>query len=165
MWPLIRSLVALAVALALLGCTLAGPSAAPSGATTSAATHSDATSPSATAPASPATTAAASAPASASPAPAVPSGFTVVERADLPPEARDTLALIDVGGPYPYRQDGSTFQNREGLLPDRPDGHYREFTVETPGSADRGARRIVAGADGERYWTDDHYDSFRWIAR
>lgn len=82
---------------------------------------------------------------------------------DLPPEAIDTLLLIDDDGPYPYSKDGSTFQNREGLLPDRPVGHYREFTVETPGSPDRGARRIVSGADGELYWTADHYDSFEQI--
>ena len=79
---------------------------------------------------------------------------------ELPPEAIDTLVLIEDGGPYPYDRDDSTFQNREGILPDRPVGHYREYTVETPGSPDRGARRIVSGADGERYWTDDHYDSF-----
>ncbi len=82
---------------------------------------------------------------------------------DLPPEAIDTLLLIDDDGPYPYRKDGSTFQNREGRLPDRARGHYREFTVETPGSSDRGARRIVAGDDGELYWTADHYDSFAQI--
>lgn len=106
----------------------------------------------------------ASATAPGTPAPTPPDGMEAIERSDLPPEALETLALIDAGGPYPYRQDDSTFQNREGLLPDRPTDHYREYTVETPGSADRGARRIVAGADGERYWTDDHYDSFRWIA-
>ena len=83
---------------------------------------------------------------------------------ELPPEAAATLALIATDGPFPYRQDGAVFQNREGLLPQRPAGHYREYTVETPGSDDRGARRIVTGADGERYYTDDHYDSFRWIA-
>jgi len=82
---------------------------------------------------------------------------------DLPPEAIDTLLMIDSDGPYPYRKDGSTFQNREGRLPDRSGGHYREFTVETPGSPDRGARRIVAGDDGELYWTADHYDSFAQI--
>lgn len=82
---------------------------------------------------------------------------------DLPPEAIDTLILIDDDGPYPYRKDGSTFQNREGRLPDHRQGHYREFTVETPGSSDRGARRIVAGDDGELYWTADHYDSFAQI--
>ena len=81
----------------------------------------------------------------------------------LPPEALEVLLLIADGGPYPYSQDGSTFQNREGLLPDRPRGHYREFTVETPGSPDRGARRLVAGDDGEVYYTDDHYDSFSFV--
>jgi ribonuclease T1 len=93
-----------------------------------------------------------------------PSGLAVVHVADLPPEAARTLALIERGGPFPHRQDGETFQNREGLLPSRRAGYYKEYTVDTPGSADRGARRIVAGAGGERYWTDDHYDSFAWIA-
>ncbi len=92
-----------------------------------------------------------------------PPGMATIALADLPPEARETLALIADGGPYPYRQDGAVFENRERLLPGRPTGHYREFTVVTPGAGDRGARRIVTGADGERYWTDDHYDSFRWI--
>lgn len=82
---------------------------------------------------------------------------------ELPVEAIETLDLIALGGPYPYRQDDQVFQNREGLLPDRPDDHYREYTVDTPGASDRGARRIVTGRDGERYWTEDHYDSFREI--
>lgn len=82
---------------------------------------------------------------------------------DLPMEAIDTLLRIAEGGPFPYDQDGATFQNREGLLPAHPRGYYREYTVETPGSPDRGARRIVTGEDGERYYTDDHYDSFRFI--
>ena len=82
---------------------------------------------------------------------------------ELPTEALATLTLIEQGGPYPYRQDDGTFQNREGILPDRDRDHYREYTVDTPGSSDRGARRIVAGADGERYYTEDHYDSFREI--
>lgn len=86
-----------------------------------------------------------------------------VEAADLPPEAIDTLLLIEQDGPFPYDQDGSTFQNREGLLPAHPRGYYHEYTVETPGSPDRGARRIVTGDRGERYYTDDHYDSFRFI--
>ena len=92
------------------------------------------------------------------------SELPVVQVAELPPEVAATLALIETDGPFPYRQDGAVFRNREGLLPLRPAGHYREYTVETPGSTDRGARRIVAGADGERYNTDDHYASFRWIA-
>jgi ribonuclease T1 len=96
--------------------------------------------------------------------PPAPAGMPVVQIGELPPEAAATLVLIDAGGPFPYRQDGATFENREGLLPDRPAGHYREYTVPTPGEDDRGARRIVTGADGERYWTPDHYASFAWIA-
>ncbi len=93
------------------------------------------------------------------------SGLPIVAVTDLPPEARETIALIDQGGPFPYAQDGDTFRNDEGLLPDQPLGYYREYTVETPGSEDRGARRIVAGSAGELYWTDDHYNSFSRIAR
>ncbi|HEX6867907.1 MAG TPA: ribonuclease domain-containing protein [Candidatus Limnocylindrales bacterium] len=93
------------------------------------------------------------------------SGLPFVFLEELPPEATTTWELIDAGGPFPYDQDGEVFQNREGLLPARPAGYYREYTVETPGSGDRGARRIVMGADGERYWTDDHYDSFSRIER
>ena len=81
----------------------------------------------------------------------------------LPPEARETLALIRAGGPYRYPQDGKTFQNREKLLPKRERGYYREFTVRTPGARDRGARRIVAGRGGEFYYTEDHYRTFRRI--
>jgi ribonuclease T1 len=86
-----------------------------------------------------------------------------VDIEELPAEAIETLRLIAQGGPFPYDQDGATFQNREGLLPAHPRGYYREYTVETPGSPDRGARRIVTGDRGERYYTDDHYDSFRWV--
>jgi ribonuclease T1 len=84
---------------------------------------------------------------------------------DLPPEARETLARIEAGGPFPYKQDGRVFHNREGLLPKRPRGYYREYTVKTPGARDRGARRIVAGREGEYYYTEDHYRSFRRIRR
>lgn len=73
------------------------------------------------------------------------------------------LARIAAGDPSPYSEDGSTFQNREGLLPDEPLGYYREYTVETPGSPDRGARRLVIGSGGETYYTDDHYVSFERI--
>jgi guanyl-specific ribonuclease Sa len=89
------------------------------------------------------------------------SGLPWIAESALPPEAHQTLALIERGGPFPYpRNDDQTFQNREGLLPSHRRGYYREFTVETPGSDDRGARRIVTGEGGEKYWTDDHYDSF-----
>ena len=83
------------------------------------------------------------------------SGLPYVALGDLPAEAADVVALIDQGGPFPYDKDGSTFGNYEGLLPDLI-GYYREYTVETPGSYDRGARRIVGGAEGELYWTEDH---------
>lgn len=114
----------------------------------------------------PTATSAASGPATTTPLPSTDpaSGLPWVDVAVLPPEARETLELIRVGGPYPYpRNDNQVFLNREGLLPPEARGYYREFTVETPGSDDRGARRIITGAQGERYWTDDHYRSFARI--
>ena len=91
-----------------------------------------------------------------------------VALSSLPPEARQTLQLIRQGGPFPYpKKDGSTFGNFEKLLPIKPRGYYREYTVPTPGARNRGARRIVAGSpsetSGEYYYTDDHYRSFRRI--
>ena len=82
---------------------------------------------------------------------------------DLPPEARATLSLIRAGGPFPYPRDGAVFNNREGHLPSRPRSYYREYTVATPGVPGRGPRRIVAGHDGELYYSNDHYRSFRRI--
>jgi guanyl-specific ribonuclease Sa len=81
----------------------------------------------------------------------------------LPQEAVDTLQRIARGGPFEHRQDGATFQNRERRLPSQPRGYYREYTVETPGSRDRGARRIIVGGDPpvEYFYSDDHYRSFR----
>jgi len=85
--------------------------------------------------------------------------------AAVPPQAQQTLRLIAQGGPFPHRQDGSVFGNREGHLPRQPQGHYREYTVDTPGLNHRGARRIVAGGQPPRefWYTDDHYASFRPI--
>jgi ribonuclease T1 len=80
---------------------------------------------------------------------------------ELPPEARDTLALIVQGGPFPNERDGAVFQNREGLLPEQEVGFYHEYTVPTPGSDDRGARRFVVGGSSQFFYTDDHYESFR----
>lgn len=73
-----------------------------------------------------------------------------------------TLDLIEQGGPFPHRQDGTVFQNRENKLPKKPRGYYHEYTVKTPGSRDRGARRIVQGKspNEETYYTDDHYQTF-----
>lgn len=93
-----------------------------------------------------------------------------VPLASLPAEARTTHRLILAGGPFPYRKDGTVFGNRERLLPRAQRGFYREYTVPTPGSRDRGARRIVCG--GERptapeacFYTADHYASFKLIAQ
>ena len=92
------------------------------------------------------------------------SGLPWVAESDLPREARHTLELIRAGGPYPYpRNDDKTFANRERVLPRQAGGYYREYTVETPGSDDRGARRIISGRAGDRYYTDDHYETFRQI--
>ena len=97
------------------------------------------------------------------------SELSTVPLSSLPAEAQETARLIRSGGPFPYAKDGTVFGNRERLLPSRPRGHYREYTVKTPRSRDRGARRIVCG--GERpaepevcYYTADHYASFARIA-
>jgi len=135
--------------------------------------------PAADAPAPPPAAQAQHAPAASSTAPAAtdaqrasePLAADEVRLAQLPHEARDTLQLIRSGGPFPYDRDGTVFGNREGHLPKRPRGYYTEYTVRTPGSRDRGARRIVAGrgatgdaaTGGEYYYTDDHYNSFRRI--
>ena len=83
--------------------------------------------------------------------------------AQLPLEAQATLASIKRGGPFPYRRDGAVFNNRERRLPVREQGYYHEYTVPTPGARDRGARRIIAGRQGEYYYTDDHYARFAQI--
>jgi ribonuclease T1 len=88
------------------------------------------------------------------------SGLPVRALSELPAEAAGTWRLIEKGGPFPYREDGSVFGNRERLLPAEKPGYYREYTVGTPGSEDRGARRIVTGSEGELYYTEDHYSSF-----
>ncbi|HZF10143.1 MAG TPA: ribonuclease domain-containing protein [Thermoanaerobaculia bacterium] len=76
-------------------------------------------------------------------------------------EVRRTLDLIHAGGPFHHHQDGVVFGNREGRLPARPRGYYHEYTVETPGASDRGARRIIRGNGGELYYTRDHYRTFQ----
>jgi guanyl-specific ribonuclease Sa len=81
----------------------------------------------------------------------------------LPPAAVRTLALIADDGPFPHRQDGEVFGNYEHRLPAEPRGYYHEYTVDTPGAHDRGARRIITGGNPPvvYYYTDDHYRSFR----
>ena len=81
----------------------------------------------------------------------------------LPTEARETIALIRKGGPFPYAKDGAVFGNREGMLPRQKRGYYREYTVKTPHERSRGARRIIWGKGGEFYYTEDHYSHFRRV--
>lgn len=90
-------------------------------------------------------------------------GAPTVTLSELPREARETVALIRRGGPFPYDRDGVVFGNFERALPARDRGYYREYTVPTPGVKSRGARRIVLGRDGELFYTDDHYRTFRRV--
>jgi ribonuclease T1 len=91
----------------------------------------------------------------------------VVRITQLPPQGRETYELIRLGGPFPYDKDGAVFGNRERQLPIEKRGYYREYTVQTPGSRDRGARRIVCGGPARTphacFYTADHYASFRQI--
>ena len=102
-------------------------------------------------------------PAPAQKGPAPKPAVTDIAVAEIPPEARETIALIRKGGPYPHAKDGVVFGNREAILPAHKRGYYREYTVRTPGERTRGARRIVTGAGGELYYTGDHYATFRRI--
>jgi ribonuclease T1 len=97
-----------------------------------------------------------------------PAGVVAID--ELPAQAQETDRLIRAGGPFPYAKDGSVFGNRERLLPAQHRGYYREYTVPTPGSRDRGARRIVCGGSQPTqpeacYYTEDHYASFRRIVQ
>ena len=96
------------------------------------------------------------------------SGLLFIARRALPAEGQRMLSLIERGGPFAYQKDGVTFGNREGILPRQRSGYYHEYTVSTPGSGDRGARRIVCGSPrnsaAECYYTADHYASFKRIA-
>ena len=94
------------------------------------------------------------------------SGLPMVTLTSLPTEAQRTVALIERGGPFPYAKDGAIFGNRERILPIKPRGFYREYTVPTPGDDDRGPRRLVTGdQDQQLFYTDDHYASFVRVAR
>lgn len=101
------------------------------------------------------------------PATQVVGGQSTIALAELPKQGRETYELIRQGGPFPYDKDGTVFGNRERALPTQPRGYYREYTVKTPGSRDRGARRIVCGGQPRTpqacYYTADHYATFRKI--
>lgn len=93
--------------------------------------------------------------------------LSTIALSELPPQGRTTHGLIRAGGPFPHAKDGSVFGNRERILPSRKRGYYREYTVNTPRSRDRGARRIVCGGEPRTpdacYYTRDHYASFYYI--
>lgn len=91
------------------------------------------------------------------------SGVDTVSVDKLPSQAIDTLQSIAAGPPYPFKKDGVVFQNRERILPKESKSYYHEFTVVTPGSSDRGAKRIIVGGCDERWYTEDHYATFRLI--
>jgi hypothetical protein len=79
-----------------------------------------------------------------------------VERSEI--EA--TIERIESGRTLPeFRHDGVVFKNREGLLPQQPSGCYHEYVHATAGVSGPGARRVVAGAGGEYYFTTDHYET------
>jgi ribonuclease T1 len=98
-------------------------------------------------------------------APAAP--LPPIAAMDLPKEGRITLDRIRDNRPFPYDRDGVTFGNYEGMLPQKPRGYYHEYTVKTPGSRNRGARRIVCGGEkgttSDCYYSDNHYQSFKTI--
>jgi ribonuclease T1 len=89
--------------------------------------------------------------------------LSIVSVAELPPEARDTLRAIKQGGPFAYSRDGVVFGNYERILPKQARGYYHEYTVKTPGTQNRGARRIICGPLPECYYTADHYQTFKRI--
>ncbi len=103
--------------------------------------------------------------------PSYDSGLTTIDYVALPKEAQTVIRMIQSRSDFPYRQDGQTFGNREGILPAQSRGYYQEYTVPTPGADNRGARRIVSGkgstgdnaTSGEYYYTSDHYRSFRQV--
>ena len=94
-------------------------------------------------------------------------GLATVKVAELPRQGQEIYERIRQGGPFPHDKDGTVFGNRERQLPIEGRGYYREYTVATPHSRDRGARRIVCGGPARAphacYYTADHYASFRKI--
>lgn len=95
--------------------------------------------------------------------PSAHADLATISVAELPPEARDTLRAIKQGGPFAYPRDGVVFKNHERILPKHPHGYYSEYTVKTPGSHNRGIRRIISGKLNEYYYSADHYKTFKRI--
>jgi guanyl-specific ribonuclease Sa len=85
--------------------------------------------------------------------------LTGSEMADLFDEINKTLDRIRDGGAFPIQKGRDRIQ-KQGR-PALPSGSYREYTVKTPGSTDRGSRRVVFDEDSVRaFYTDDHYENF-----
>lgn len=84
---------------------------------------------------------------------------------ELPIEAHQTFKDIEKGEPFRYPKDNTIFRNREGKLPVKDFDYYREYTVATPNASDRGAKRIIVGKNGEKFYTDDHYQTFKEISQ
>ncbi len=99
--------------------------------------------------------------------PALGESISTITIAEMPQQGAQTYALIHQGGPFAHAKDGVVFGNRERLLPAQKRGFYHEYTVATPGSKNRGAKRIVCGGQPKApeicYYTADHYASFRKI--
>ena len=90
----------------------------------------------------------------------------------------ELVRKIAANEPLPYREDGQTFKNREGLLPQKPLGFYKEYTFVAPKNSpeiimiggveykvypsysERGAERLVIGGNEIVYYTPTHYDDF-----
>jgi RHS repeat-associated protein len=87
-------------------------------------------------------------------------GGSASAKPGCPPDLKNTLERIKTGGTYPHRNDGSVFNNKEGVLPTQPQGYYREYVHPTPGTNGPGAQRVVTGRGGEIYYTPDHYRTF-----
>ncbi len=81
-------------------------------------------------------------------------------KAKVTPELQKTIDRIKSGGSNPHPNDGIVFKNREGLLPQRSQGYYREYVHPTPGVSGAGSQRVVVGSNGEIYYSQDHYKTF-----
>ncbi|GAA4200520.1 ribonuclease domain-containing protein [Actinocatenispora rupis] len=87
-------------------------------------------------------------------------GGGVQQCTDAPSQVQDTIDLVEAGGPFPYSQDGTVYQNREGVLPAQSADYYHLYVVPTPGDSTAGNRRLVHGSGSEYYYTPDNYGSF-----
>jgi guanyl-specific ribonuclease Sa len=83
----------------------------------------------------------------------------VIFRGDV--DVGPTLERIERGERLSFSHDGIVFQNRERRLPQKPSSYYHEFVHPTPGASGPGPQRIILGREGEKYYTPDHYRTFK----